>query len=141
MDDHNNPEDQDYDVGYQKPPKHTQFKLGQSGNPSGKKKGKSLAQYIADAGDEIKTFLRDGQPIEMTLKQAVAERLLIDAAKGKHMATKIAMDAEQRAIADTPLTGSVLVGSEELEVAQTHMDWLKLIEGNKGEKSDADGSE
>lgn len=29
----------DYDVGYGKPPKHTQFKPGQSGNPRGRPKG------------------------------------------------------------------------------------------------------
>ena len=29
----------DYDVGYGKPPKHTRFKKGQSGNPKGRPKG------------------------------------------------------------------------------------------------------
>jgi hypothetical protein len=29
----------EYDVGYRKPPKHKQFKLGQSGNPRGRPKG------------------------------------------------------------------------------------------------------
>lgn len=29
----------DYPVGYRKPPKHSQFKPGQSGNPRGRKKG------------------------------------------------------------------------------------------------------
>ncbi len=28
-----------YDVGYRKPPKHTRFKPGQSGNPRGRPKG------------------------------------------------------------------------------------------------------
>ncbi len=32
----------DNDAGYRKPPKHTQFKKGQSGNPKGRpRKGKS----------------------------------------------------------------------------------------------------
>ena len=26
----------DYEIGYKKPPKHTQFKPGQSGNPKGR---------------------------------------------------------------------------------------------------------
>jgi Family of unknown function (DUF5681) len=30
--------DDDYKVGHSKPPKHTQFKKGQSGNPSGRGK-------------------------------------------------------------------------------------------------------
>src|SRR6202022_3261656 len=29
----------EYDVGYGKPPKHTRFRAGQSGNPAGRRKG------------------------------------------------------------------------------------------------------
>lgn len=32
-------EDRNYEVGYGKPPKHTRFKPGQSGNPKGRKPG------------------------------------------------------------------------------------------------------
>lgn len=32
-------DDRDYDVGYGKPPKRTQFKKGKSGNPKGRPKG------------------------------------------------------------------------------------------------------
>jgi hypothetical protein len=39
----------DYDVGYGRPPVHTQFKKGQSGNPKGKPKGKK----------NVKTMIRD----------------------------------------------------------------------------------
>ncbi|WP_165354860.1 DUF5681 domain-containing protein [Tropicimonas sp. IMCC6043] len=48
----------DYDVGYGKTPKHTQWQKGQSGNPSGKKKGKSLA------GGVRRTWLEMGQGAE-----------------------------------------------------------------------------
>jgi len=34
-----NKDKKDYEVGYGKPPKHSQFKKGQSGNPKGKPKG------------------------------------------------------------------------------------------------------
>lgn len=33
------PPEEEYKVGYKKPPKHTQFPKGQSGNPRGRKKG------------------------------------------------------------------------------------------------------
>ena len=34
-------EDEHEAVGYKKPPKHSRFKKGQSGNPSGRRKGRS----------------------------------------------------------------------------------------------------
>jgi hypothetical protein len=38
-----------YQVGYGKPPKHTQFKLGESGNPQGRSKGtKNLKTDLAE---------------------------------------------------------------------------------------------
>ena len=35
----NNPDQKGYEVGFGKPPEHTRFKLGQSGNPKGRPKG------------------------------------------------------------------------------------------------------
>lgn len=42
----NSNDDRDYDVGYGKPPKHSQFKSGQSGNPKGRPKGNKDAKTI-----------------------------------------------------------------------------------------------
>ena len=43
----------EYEVGYRKPPKHTQFKPGQSGNPKGYKKHlKSLKTLLMEALNE-----------------------------------------------------------------------------------------
>ena len=43
-----------YEVGHCKPPKHTQFKPGQSGNPKGRpKKDKQLADKIQEKTDQL----------------------------------------------------------------------------------------
>jgi hypothetical protein len=59
-------------VGYKNPPKHSQFKKGQSGNPGGRRRMKS-----GTLRDEIeillhKTFTETGK----TLKQEVAHALI-----------------------------------------------------------------
>jgi hypothetical protein len=49
-------------VGYKKPPKHTQFKKGKSGNPSGKpKKTKSLHEHFLDFNDTPMPVVLDGK--------------------------------------------------------------------------------
>jgi len=73
-------EEDDYDVGYGKPPKHSRFKKGQSGNPKGRpKKRKSFQEHIQE---ELDTEITVGGRT-MTKAQAVAVSLVNDSIKGK----------------------------------------------------------
>ena len=137
----NEPKKGSYDIGYGKPPLGGQFKKGQSGNPSGKKNGKGLAHYLADVGEQEKTFMQGGKQVTMPANEALAHSLYTDAIKGKHAAAKIVLDAHKSISGDLPLAEMVLAGPEEFEVARTHVDWLKLIEDCEMEAAIADGAE
>ncbi|KQU54825.1 hypothetical protein ASG72_04235 [Bosea sp. Leaf344] len=58
------PEPPDAPVGYKSPPKHSRFKKGQSGNPSGKRKGKGSCQLHFDPFDVLAKVL--AEPIQVT---------------------------------------------------------------------------
>lgn len=78
-----------YKVGYKKPPKHTRFKKGQSGNKKGRPPNKNkdtdlnFRQIILDELNE-KIPIRSGNEIrEMTKFRAYITQLLNDSFKGK----------------------------------------------------------
>lgn len=73
----------DYEVGYGKPPKHTQFKPGQSGNPRGRPKGtKNLkTDLMEELGEKI--VVREGEETRRVSKQrAVVKTLVAKTLKG-----------------------------------------------------------
>lgn len=70
-------DEKDYDVGYGRPPKATQFKKGQSGNPKGRAKGSmNLETILNKAANEMARITVNGVPrmvpkMEVAITQAV----------------------------------------------------------------------
>ncbi|MFZ8977250.1 MAG: DUF5681 domain-containing protein [Pseudohongiellaceae bacterium] len=73
----------DYEVGYGKPPKATQFKKGQSGNPKGRPKGvQNLATDLQDELSAKVEITEDGQTKKVTKQKAMVKQLMQKAIKG-----------------------------------------------------------
>jgi hypothetical protein len=92
----------DYAVGYRKPPKHTQFQPGQSGNRSGRpKQAPSMARLLRRELDRKVTITENGQARKITLQEAALRQITTKAAKGDSKALQMLLGL--RAYIDAPL--------------------------------------
>lgn len=93
----------DYDVGYGKPPRHTRFRPGRSGNPSGRPQGPQTlpADLRAELAEDV--TLREGE-LERTFskQRAILRSLTAKAIEGDAKATAMVLDLVQRLIGATP---------------------------------------
>lgn len=94
----------EYEVGYGKPPKATQFKPGQSGNPKGRPKGsKNLVTDLSEELSEKIIVTEGGKQIKITKQRAMIKSLLAKALKGDGTAAgtllKLIPSAEQADLA------------------------------------------
>ena len=66
----------DYPIGYGKPPRHSRFKKGQSGNPKGRPKGSQNAARLARRILDEKVVVREnGRRIAITRREAMLKQL------------------------------------------------------------------
>lgn len=109
----------DYDVGYGKPPVHSQFKKGQSGNRNGNPKGaksfKGLIQQELDAPIIVQS---NGKRSKTTKRRAAATQIANAAARGDPKAIKTIMEIEEPTEAASaelaPATGGELSDADHL---------------------------
>ncbi|WP_157966475.1 DUF5681 domain-containing protein [Oceanibium sediminis] len=83
------PPRQGYDVSYGKPPKHTHFKPGRSGNPSGKKRGTpDLRTMIQTIGAELITVMEGGAKKQIQKNAAVVKAVYAKAVNERSKLTR-----------------------------------------------------
>ena len=77
-------------IGYGRPPKKTQFKPGQSGNPRGrpKKSSRSFLQIFDDALSSQLTISQDGIKQNLPASEIICRQIVSKAAKGDFPAIK-----------------------------------------------------
>src|SRR5271156_5322507 len=98
-------DENDYKVGPGKPPLHTRFKKGQSGNPGGRST-KSLATLLADALNEKVYVTIDGKRRKITKREAIVTQMVNKSTSADLRATKMLIDmmkdVEQKAGVASP---------------------------------------
>ena len=90
-----------YDIGYGKPPRHTRFQRGRSGNPHGRPKGaQNLATMLSEALNEMVTVAENGRRRKISKRRTIVTQLVNRAAQADPKATQILLpvmqDAERR---------------------------------------------
>ena len=109
-----------YEVGYGKPPKHSRFKPGQSGNPSGRPRG-SRNKFPALNEERLKDIIlleayrtitvNDGdRRVTLPMAQAIVRTLALNAAKGNQRALNLFTE---------------MLSTTERENKRLHDEWLQ----------------
>ena len=79
-----------HEVGYGKPPKHTRFKPGRSGNPRGRSKGtRNLKTDLIEELSERVAITENGRPLRVSKQRLMVKALTAKAVKGDTKAASI----------------------------------------------------
>jgi hypothetical protein len=86
-----------YEVGYGKPPVHTRFRRGKSGNPCGRPSAsKNLSTLLNEALNEPVLVVENGRRRKISKRQAIIAQLVNQSAKADLRAIKILLDIQQQ---------------------------------------------
>jgi Family of unknown function (DUF5681) len=88
-----NSRDSDYQVGYGKPPQHTRFKRGESGNPTGRPKGsKNLTTLLEKELKQRVVVTENGRRRRITKQEAMVKHLVNKAVSGDRPLMQLLLD-------------------------------------------------
>jgi hypothetical protein len=86
----------DYEVGYGRPPRHTRFEPGRSGNPRGRpNRSKNLATLLSEALRELVIVTENGRRRKVSKRQAVIKQLVNRSAQGDLKAMQMLLGTMQ----------------------------------------------
>lgn len=89
-----------YEVGFGKPPKTSQFKKGQSGNPMGRPKGRlNVSTLIHQLLEEKVMVVEKGQERSVQMMEVILRRMVNKAATGDLKAIPMVLSLVDRALA------------------------------------------
>jgi hypothetical protein len=89
-------------IGFKSPPQHSQWRKGQSGNPSGRPKGKpNFATELAQELGEFINITENGRQRRITKQRALLKSLTTGGIKGDVRAANIMLNLANRLVDDT----------------------------------------
>ena len=140
-----------YEVGYCKPPKGTQFKKGQSGNPRGRPDGtKNLKTDLAEELSERIMLSEGGKPKRLSKQRALVKSLMANAIKGDASAMRTllnlmlkVLDVAENNEAEVPLSedeSAILANFEKRILEQAQEQAIDELRRKKTKGGDNNGN-
>jgi hypothetical protein len=126
----------DYEVGYGRPPRETRFRPGQSGNPTGSRKGsKTIGARLRELMNSKVTVTEQGRSRRISRLDVMLRQLANDAMRGDQRAIRLIMDFLHRYGAEAEgAVRSEEITSEDLEILS---DYLRKTGSSKSDSNDS----
>jgi len=124
-----------YDIGYRRPPLHSRFQPGQSGNPKGKIKGQqNLKSELLDELRSKVPVVEEGKRRLLSKQSIIVKRMVSDAAKGDAKARDqlLRLLDQMEKAQPAARTADPIGDAHDVEVlARFRAELVKSIEGSK----------
>ena len=122
----------DYKVGYKKPPLHSRFQKGQSGNPRGRPRGsKNFSTLLTDALNEPVVVTEDGRRRKISKRELGFKQLANKFAMAEAQATKMLLGLmleRERLMAAAPPAERLSLGTADEKVIDNLLKRLRGVE-------------
>ena len=122
----------DYKVGYKKPPLHTRFKKGQSGNPRGRPRGaKNFSSVLNDALSQRVLVTENGRSRKISKRELGIRQLVDKFAMAEMQATKMLLGLmleRERLVAAAPPAERRSLGANDEKVIDNLLKRLRGAE-------------